>query len=439
MSNLIDKAAIISQLTTEIGNLNVATETTDELLIYLKTAMNAGISATDIVDELEDRLDGMSVSDNARELSLLLVSLSLITEDRMPAVNGIGGLDVNISPGSIYFIESQNAPYIKKKNGDWVPVFKDKKKTNAYAWGGWRIYKGTGKGEDRLSPDPVLGGITDFIQISTKWTHTLGLRANGTIWAWGNNTNGQIGDNTLAPRSSPVLVGGGFTDWIQVSAGQAHSLGLRANGTLWSWGFNETGELGDGTTTQRSSPVSVVGGFTDWIQVSAGRFHSLGIRANGTAWAWGNGEFGRLGTNNTTNRSSPVAVVGGFTDWTQLSAGSSYSLGLRANGTLWSWGFNGQGRLGDGTTTSRSSPVSVVGGFTNWVYVDAGVTSHGIRSDGTLWSWGRNEHGVLGDGTTTSRSSPVSVIGGFTDWIQVSTGDASLIFRQIQAIRASSD
>jgi alpha-tubulin suppressor-like RCC1 family protein len=132
------------------------------------------------------------------------------------------------------------------------------------------------------------------------------------------------------------------------------------------------GQLGIGTAgtyTRTSSPVSVLGGFTDWCQVSAGCQHVIAVRQNGTAWAWGRGTYGRLGNNNTSNFSSPVSVVGGFTDWCQVSAGDSSSVGLRTNGTLWAWGYNGRGALGDGTTISSASPVSVIGGFTDWCQV----------------------------------------------------------------------
>jgi alpha-tubulin suppressor-like RCC1 family protein len=276
----------------------------------------------------------------------------------------------------------------------------------------------------KSSPVSVVSGFTDWIQVSAGGSHSLGVRANGTAWAWGNNLSGQLGDRTTTARSSSVSVVGGFTDWIQVSAGDRHSLGLRANGTAWAWGINNAGRLGDNTDTDRSSPVSVVGGFTDWIQVSAGSDHSLGLRVNGTAWAWGNNTNGRLGDNTIADRSSPVSVAGGFTDWIQVSAGEFHSLGLRANGTAWAWGLNTNGRLGDNTATARSSPVSVVGGFTDWIQVSAGGShSLGLRANGTAWAWGNNTGGRLGDNTDTDRSSPVSVVGGFTDWIQVSASD----------------
>jgi alpha-tubulin suppressor-like RCC1 family protein len=280
---------------------------------------------------------------------------------------------------------------------------------------------------NRSSPVSVVGGFTDWCQISAGSSHSVGVRTNGTVWAWGCNGQGRLGDNSTVNKSSPVSVTGGFTDWCQVSVGDSHSLGVRVNGTAWAWGCNNLGLLGSGNTVSRSSPVSVVGGFTDWCQVSAGSGHSLGVRQNGTAWAWGsNGTFGRLGDNSIVNKSSPVSVVGGFTDWCQVSAGRYHSLGVRTNGTAWAWGDNTQGRLGDNTTVSKSSPVSVVGGFTNWCQVGAGAShSLGVRTNGTAWAWGCNSQGQLGDNTITSRLSPVSVVGGFTDWCQISTGGNS--------------
>jgi len=120
--------------------------------------------------------------------------------------------------------------------------------------------------------------------------------------------------------------------------------------TIYGWGNNTVGRLGDNTTVNKSSPVSVVGGFTDWCQVATSRDHSLAVRQNGTAWAWGDGGTGRLGDNTTVNKSSPVSVVGGFTDWCQISAGSIHSLAVRQNGTAWAWGVGLSGRLGDNTT-----------------------------------------------------------------------------------------
>jgi alpha-tubulin suppressor-like RCC1 family protein len=293
-----------------------------------------------------------------------------------------------------------------------------------WAWGSNANGRlGDNTATDRSSPVSVVGGFTDWISASAGNSHSLGVRANGSLWAWGIGGSGRLGDNTVTTRSSPVSVVGGFTDWISASAGSSHNLGVRANGSLWAWGSNSSGQLGDDTATTRSSPVSVVGGFTDWISASAGYVHNLGVRANGTLWAWGNNALAQLGDDTITSRSSPVSVVGGFTDWIQASGGRFHSLGVRANGTLWAWGSGSNGRLGTNNTAGRSSPVSVVGGFTDWIQASAGPgCSSAVRANGTLWAWGLNAQGQLGDNTTTNRSSPVSVVGGFTDWISVTAG-----------------
>jgi alpha-tubulin suppressor-like RCC1 family protein len=297
-----------------------------------------------------------------------------------------------------------------------------------WAWGcGSNGRLGDGTTVNKSSPVSVVGGFTDWCQVSAGREHNIGLRQNGTAWTWGCNTFGQLGDGTVVSKLSPISVIGGFTDWCQVSAGKSlnpHSLGLRANGTLWSWGHNNLGRLGDGTTINKSSPVSVVGGFTDWCRIDAGESHNIGIRANRTAWSWGAAISGVLGDNTVIAKSSPVSVVGGFTDWCQVSGGGGHSLGVRQNGTAWAWGSNSNGILGDNTTISKSSPILVAGGFTNWCQVVASNShSLGLRQNGTAWAWGSNGQGRLGDNTTINKSSPVSVVGGFTDWCQVSAGN----------------
>ena len=294
----------------------------------------------------------------------------------------------------------------------------------AWAWGcNAQGRLGDNSTTNRSSPVSVVGGFTDWVQISGGGDHTVAIRANGTAWAWGSSFNGQIGDNSTVDKSSPVSVVGGFTDWVQISAGGGHTAAIRANGTAWAWGFNGNGRLGDNSTVSKSSPVSVVGGFTDWVQISGGSEHTAAIRANGTAWAWGRNTYGRLGDNTTAARSSPVSVVGGFTDWVQISGGGDHTVAIRANGTAWAWGSSFNGQIGDNSTVDKSSPVSVVGGFTDWVQISAGGGhTAAIRANGTAWAWGFNGNGRLGDNSTVSKSSPVSVVGGFTDWCQVSAG-----------------
>ncbi len=298
-----------------------------------------------------------------------------------------------------------------------------------WTWGCNQYGKlGDNTSTNRSSPVSVVGGFTNWCQGSASATSTVAVRTSGSAWSWGRNSFGQLGDNTTTSRSSPVSVVGGFSDWCQVgsaNAGTAHALAVRSNGTLWAWGAGFSGQLGNNAASQSSSPVSVVGGFSDWCQSSLGNSWSVAVRTSGSAWAWGANSFGQIGDNSTTGRSSPVSVVGGFSDWCQVSAAIAHVVAVRTNGTAWAWGCNSVGQLGDNTTTNKSSPVSVVGGFTNWCQAGAGgVHSALVRTNGTAWSWGCNNMGQLGDNTITSRSSPVSVAAGFTDWSMVSSGNS---------------
>ena len=295
----------------------------------------------------------------------------------------------------------------------------------AYAWGNngfGRLGDGTII-TDRLSPVNVIGDITNWSQVSAGGFHSLGVTDDGIAYAWGRNLSGRLGDGTITDRSSPITVVGGITNWSQLSAGAVHSLGVTDDGIAYAWGSNGSGRLGDGTRIDRSSPVTVIGGITNWSQVSAGGFHSLGLTDDGIAYAWSSGFSGILGNGSTIARSSPVTVVGGITNWSQLSAGDLHSLGVTDDGIAYAWGRNINGQLGDGTLLSKNSPITVVGGITNWSQVSGGVAhSLGLTDDGIAYAWGNNNQGRLGDETTIEKSSPVTVIGGITNWSQLSAG-----------------
>ncbi len=244
----------------------------------------------------------------------------------------------------------------------------------------------------------------------------------GGLWLWGVASTGRLGDNTTTSKSSPVQTFAGGTNWIQVSLGFAHSAAIKTDGRLWLWGCGDFGRLGANNLTNRSSPVQTVSGGTDWKSVSLGFCHSAAIKTDGTLWLWGAGGSGRLGDNNDTDRSSPVQTVSGGTDWKQVSLGFTHSAAIKTDGTLWLWGLGSTGRLGDNTILARSSPVQTVSGGTNWRQVSLSLISAAIKTDGTLWLWGCGRCGGLGDDTTTDKSSPVQTISGGTNWRQVSTG-----------------
>jgi alpha-tubulin suppressor-like RCC1 family protein len=260
------------------------------------------------------------------------------------------------------------------------------------------------------SASPVLVG-NGFASVAAGLEHTVAVKTDGTLWAWGDNAAGQLGVGTTTICSyqgcstSPVQVGSGFAS---VAAGDYYTVAVKTDGTLWGWGSNYLGQLGDGTTTPRPSPVQVGSGFAS---VAAGRQHTVAMKTDGTLWAWGDNAAGQLGVGTTTICSyqgpcstSPVQVGSGFADY---AAGGGHTVAVKTDGTLWAWGGNGYGQLGDGTTTPRPSPVQVGSGFAS---VAAG-SDHtvAVKTDGTLWAWGNNQHGELGDGTTTERHSPVRI------------------------------
>jgi len=228
----------------------------------------------------------------------------------------------------------------------------------------------------RSSPVQV-GALTDWLRVSAGEKFCLAVKTDGTLWSWGDNVFGQLGDITASVvggqnRSSPVQVGA-LTNWSQVGAGRYHSLAVKTDGTLWAWGGNDDGELGIGVTSsaeRRSSPVQV-GALTNWAQPTGGFYFSLATTTDGELYSWGRASLGRLGHNDVVDRSSPVQV-GALTNWSQVSGGNAHTVAIKTDGTLWVWGLNDEGQLGDGTTIRRSSPVQI-GAETNWVLSSAGV------------------------------------------------------------------
>jgi alpha-tubulin suppressor-like RCC1 family protein len=283
---------------------------------------------------------------------------------------------------------------------------------------------GLGDTTDRHSLVQV-GTDNKWVSISTRGSlYAMAIKSDGTLWAWGSNTVGELGLGDTTDRHSPVQVGTD-TNWVSVSAGGEYTIALKSDGTLWSWGWNNYGQLGLGDTTDRYSPVQV-GTDINWVSVSAGSYHVMALKSDGTLWAWGKNNLGELGLGDTTDRHSPVQV-GTDNKWVSIEASGDYTLALKSDGTLWAWGLNGGGCLGLGDTMVRYSPVQV-GTDNKWVSISTGQGLHsmGIKSDGTLWAWGLNSNGELGLGDTIDRHSPVQV-GSDNKWVSIAAGDLNTI------------
>ncbi|RYZ43249.1 MAG: kelch-like protein [Myxococcaceae bacterium] len=261
---------------------------------------------------------------------------------------------------------------------------------------------GDGTGTRRLTPVPVQG-LTGVLALAAGYQHSLALKPDGTVWAWGYNAQGQLGDGTLTDRPRPVQVQA-LMGVAALVAGESHSLALKQDGTVWTWGYNAQGQLGDGTVMNRSSPVQVPG-LTGVAAIAVGTRFTLALKPDGTVWAWGQNSDGQLGDGTVTTRLTPVQVQG-LTGVAALAAGDSHTLALKQDGTVWAWGYNAQGQLGDGTATNRLTPVQAQG-LTGVATLAAGFHySLASKSDGTVWAWGRNSDGQFGDGTVSDRLTP---------------------------------
>jgi len=277
----------------------------------------------------------------------------------------------------------------------------------------------------RSSPVQTITFGTNWKQVACG-DHTSAIKTDGTLWCWGLNSDGQLGDNTLIKKSSPVQTVAFGTNWKQVASDNSNTVAIKTDGTLWTWGLNSYGQLGDNTLIKKSSPVQTVAFGTNWKQVACGYQHISAIKTDGTLWTWGRNTNGQLGNNTITSTSSPVQTIAFGTNWKQVSVAlqGGTTACIKTDGTLWTWGYNGNGQLGDNTQTNRSSPIQTIAFGANWKSVDCGGThTAAIKTDGTLWCWGGNDlFGNLGDNTRTDRSSPVQTITRGTNWISVSCG-----------------
>jgi alpha-tubulin suppressor-like RCC1 family protein len=307
-------------------------------------------------------------------------------------------------------------------------------KTDGTLWSfGTNIGGQLGDGTVVSRSSPVqIGTLTNWSKVSTGLSHSMSIKTDGTLWGWGQQAASlaPIGDNTITPRSSPVQIGT-LTDWSEISAGAQSSAAIKTNGTLWTWGRNLEGQLGNGTSgsvNATSSPIQI-GTLTNWSKIfsnSSGLFY-LALKTDGTLWSWGSNPAGQLGDGTVVSKSSPVQI-GTLTNWSTVSPGASYSIAVKSDNTFRVWGTNVVGELGRGFVAgpvSRSSPVQI--GEDQWTSVYAGNTfTTAIRGDNTLWAWGVNTAGYLGDSSVLSRSAPTQ-IGTFSKWQSVSSGASHTI------------
>ncbi len=250
--------------------------------------------------------------------------------------------------------------------------------------------------------------------------HNLAVKYDGTLWAWGWNAFGQLGDGTTNDSHTPVQVGltavPPLTSVTKLGGRPYFTLAVKSDGTIWAWGMNKYGQMGNGTVNPASGPQVLVpvqvsysspgGAINNPVQVTCGYQFGAALTTNGDVWTWGSGSHGELG-NGTTGSSYLPAQVPGLSNITAISAGWFHILALKSDGSVWAWGNNASGELGDGTVANRSNAVQVLN-VSNIVVVSGGDShSSALAADGTVWKWGVNDSGELGNGTTNAVANPV--------------------------------
>ena len=281
-----------------------------------------------------------------------------------------------------------------------------------WAWGS-NYYGQLGDGTvvDRETVVQV-SGLSGITAIVGGGSHSLALKKDGTVWAWGNNENGQLGDGTVINKTTAVQVSG-LSGITAIASGYSHSLALKNDGTVWAWGNNYNGQLGDGTTMYATTAVQVRG-LSGITAIAGGGLHSLALKNDGTVWAWGNNLKRQLGEGIPVYATyyGTAVKVSWLREITAITSGYSHSLAQRYNGNVQAWGNNEYGQLGDGTATEMMEIAVDVSGL-EYITAIAGGEAHSLalKNDGTVWAWGNNGSGQLGDGTITDKTTAVQVNG----------------------------
>jgi len=284
---------------------------------------------------------------------------------------------------------------------------------SVWTWG-WNKYGQLGNDSTTDLGTPVrVSNLSNVVAVAAGHYHTVALKSDGTVWTWGGNGNGQLGNGSKTDRSMPEQVPS-LSHITAVAAGGSHTVALESDGTVWSWGSNDFGQLGyDSAPEPAGTPAKVQGlsGVVPVTAVAAGQDHTVALTSDGTVWTWGGNSHGQLGNGSTTKSSNSVPVPAQVQSlpgvFLAVAAGEAHTVVLKSDGTVWTWGWNQYGQLGDGSDSAQTSPWQIQS-FSGLLAVAAGG-SHtvALKSDGTVWAWGWNQYGQLGDGTTTNQNRPV--------------------------------
>lgn len=256
-------------------------------------------------------------------------------------------------------------------------------------------------------PEKVYASPSTVIKIEAGEDHSLALAEDGTVWTWGGNFDKALGYDTISGYTTYPAKVNELSGIVDIAAGILHSAVLKNNGTVWTWGENANGQLGDGTTTSRYTPV-MVQGLSGIVDISCGGKTTLAVKNDGTLWAWGDNSYGQVGDGIDAIVKTPVQVRD-ISNLAAIAGGGDHVLALTRDGKVYAWGQNDFGQIGDGTIFNTSTPTYIMSGASS---IEAGMMdSYAIKSDGSAWAWGYNASGQLGDGTYTHKKYPNKMIG----------------------------
>jgi alpha-tubulin suppressor-like RCC1 family protein len=257
-----------------------------------------------------------------------------------------------------------------------------------------------------------------WVDVVAGEQHTLAIKSDGTLWAWGSNSYGQLGDGSQSDKAVPVQIGSD-KDWKAVlGGGEQSSMAQKKDGTLWAWGDSNTKQLGLVSGSSSTTPALCNSNLTKIKTAQFGTTHTAAISEDGNLWLWGNNSYGQLGVSKM-EAEKPKQL--GTSEWSSCSAGFIHNVAIKKDSTLWAWGGNVMNEVGDGTMTQQDIPV-LINKEKCWIFADAGLHHNlAIKKDGTLWAWGANANGQLGNKNTAQKSKPVK-IGKDTDWVSVEAG-----------------
>ena len=350
-----------------------------------------------------------------------LIETNATDECLLRVSDTVGTIDIKVSIVSLFW---------KNISSGYSHTVAIKSDGTLWSWGSnFRRQLGDNNYNNSAIPIQEYTKATDWREVSAGDSHTIALKNDGTLWGWGSNYYGQIGDGTKQQKGIPTQESTQADNWIGVSAGYYHTVALKSDGTLWSWGRNDYGQIGDNSSDDKWVPTQESSSSTEWSEISAGGYHTVALKTDGILWSWGRNDYGQVGDNSSDDKWVPTAVDTLVTNWIAIDAGGYHTLALGSDRTLWGWGRNGSGQLALGTSVNQVLvPTQESTLAADWKSVDAGALfSSALKTNGTLWSWGESRSGQIGDSTTIERLVPTQEYTKDTNWEQISMGGSHSI------------